>query len=127
MVKQKKVPLTLEERKSKARWARIFKVYGITRDDYNTLDMGRCIVCLRDWGDSVRPNVDHDHVTGEIRGLLCNYCNHRRVGRHRDPQLLHRIGDYLTPPFTGFIIPKKKKTRKKRAVAKPSSIRKKKI
>lgn len=33
--------------------------------------LGRCEICQRDgWVD-----VDHDHVSGKVRGLLCRGCN----------------------------------------------------
>lgn len=105
---------TLEEKREKARWSRILRVYGITKEQYDEIDAGRCHICLRDWSDSVRPCVDHDHHTGEVRGIICLYCNHRLVGRHRDADLIYRIGDYLSAPRRGWIVPKKKK-RKKRA------------
>lgn len=117
--KQKQTP---EQKRQKARWSRIFKIYGLTKEQYDDLDTGSCPACLRTWNDTVRPAIDHDHVSGEIRGLLCGYCNHYRVGRHRDPALLFRIAEYLTPPFTGFIIPTKPKKKKKKPLAKKSLI-----
>jgi hypothetical protein len=44
--------------------------------------------------------------------LLCRYCNHRLVGRHRDSRLLRRIADYLDVG-TGWFVPEKKKRRRK--------------
>jgi len=114
--KPKKKPT--QEQKERARWRRIFKVYGITKEQYDDIDTGSCFVCTRDWSDNVRPNIDHDHVTGEVRGLLCNYCNHYRVGRHRDYELVFRIATYLKGPHTGWIVPPKpKRKRKKRKKA----------
>lgn len=102
------------KRREAARWARIKRVYGLTKEQYEELDYGHCVICLRDWSQSVRPCIDHDHSSGEIRGLLCSYCNHRVVGRHRDWTLLQRVADYLKSPRKGWVVPpKKRKTRKK--------------
>lgn len=42
-----------------------------------------------------RLHIDHDHETGEVRGLLCNHCN-RGIGAFRDrPELLELAILYL--------------------------------
>lgn len=39
--------------------------------------------------------MDHDHITGALRGLLCNFCN-RALGNMRDnPVALRQAADYL--------------------------------
>lgn len=103
-----------QARKEKARWQRIFRVYGITKEQYDEIDTGSCEVCLRPWSDTVKPCVDHDHHTGDVRGILCFYCNHRVVGRHRDGDLIQRVADYLKAPRKGWIVPKKKPKKRKR-------------
>lgn len=50
---------------------------------YNAHD-GRCEIC----GNPPRPggrdlNMDHDHATGEFRGMLCDNCN-AGIGRFKD-------------------------------------------
>lgn len=58
--------------------------YGLTLDDYNDMlrrQAHRCAVCRRAetvkgrGGQTRRLAVDHDHVTGAVRGLLCHRCN----------------------------------------------------
>lgn len=101
----------------KARRGHLLRTYGITLEQYDELlarQDGLCPVCMRPSTEfPVRLAVDHDHKTGEVRGLLCNYCNHRLVGRHRDPELLRRIADYLEVGTGWFVPPKKKKPRRR--------------
>ncbi|MGD9682626.1 MAG: endonuclease domain-containing protein [Candidatus Obscuribacterales bacterium] len=108
--------------KERARWARIKRVYGLSKEQYEEIDPGHCFICLRSWGNSVNPCIDHDHVTGVVRGVLCRYCNHRVLGRHRDTNILRRVVDYLDRPRKDWIVPKKK--RKKRGRKSPKTSRK---
>jgi hypothetical protein len=43
---------------------------------------GRCAICGRDLARLVH---DHDHETGQVRGLLCRRCN-AREGHASDPE-----------------------------------------
>jgi hypothetical protein len=68
--------------------------YGITAAEYDVLlaeQGGLCALCRE------RPaeHVDHDHVFGHVRGLLCSCCN-QGLGNFRD-QLTHLRAavDYL--------------------------------
>jgi hypothetical protein len=72
------------------RWA-----YGLQPVDFDALlaaQRGRCPICLL---PLVKPMVDHDHRTGEVRGLLCGPCN-RGLGHFQDaPGLCWRAALYL--------------------------------
>ena len=57
---------------------------GCTPEQYDVLykeQNGRCAVCGKEYGHITRRGVraklavDHDHGSGEIRGLLCTGCN----------------------------------------------------
>lgn len=50
--------------------------YGITLEEYDLMysnQKGRCAICNE---KKSKLCIDHNHTTGEIRGLLCKQCNH---------------------------------------------------
>ena len=59
--------------------------YGLSFDDYSKLLKSqdyKCAICKTADMKTKRTEwfaVDHDHETGEVRGLLCNHCN-RGIG-----------------------------------------------
>jgi hypothetical protein len=86
----------------RARWARNRRLreYGITQADYDVLfeqQDGRCAICGRAesgaWGGLLP--VDHDHKTGEVRGLLCHHCNGGLGQFGDDPDRLLAAAAYL--------------------------------
>jgi hypothetical protein len=71
---------------------RLKVTYGITLDEYDKLfdaQRGLCAICGQPethtsrYGGVFRLAVDHNHTTGNIRGLLCSTCN-RAVGLLKD-------------------------------------------
>ncbi len=75
--------------------------YGLTPEDYDAIlqaQHGGCALCERTTATRTgKPlHVDHNHRTGEVRGLLCDYCNRKRLGRGREDSAMHlKIADYL--------------------------------
>lgn len=82
--------------------------YGISLQEYELLLQQQnycCLICSTS-SNTIRKTkitsnkqlhfaVDHNHLTGKIRGLLCNQCN-RALGMFKDsPILLQKALDYL--------------------------------
>lgn len=81
------------------RWRSTVESHGITVDRYyELLDIqgGTCICgCPNPQPNGKRLAVDHDHQTGEVRGILCEWCN-RALGYAKDrPEVLRMLADYL--------------------------------
>jgi hypothetical protein len=54
------------------------EAYGLTEAEYARMlseQGGGCGICGRVGHTQHRLGVDHDHVTGRVRGLLCSNCN----------------------------------------------------
>ncbi len=61
---------------------------------------GVCAICHQpervEWRGKIRAlNVDHDHSTGRVRGLLCNVCNHVLGAFGDDPERFRTAISYL--------------------------------
>jgi hypothetical protein len=76
--------------------------YGMTEQDYEAILAGQGGVCAICGGAQLERNgstkfhVDHDHVSGNIRGLLCTICN-RQVAwleKHYDKIMAHLANDH---------------------------------
>lgn len=89
--------------------ASIVKTYGLSADEYDAMlaaQGGRCAIC-RARPKSKRLAVDHDHRTGEVRGLLCSRCNHDLLGSAWDSMAMAAaLWHYMnTPPASGAWLP----------------------
>ncbi len=79
---------------------RLLRVYGITRAAYEQLlsnQGGSCAICgIRSPGkDRTMWCVDHDHDTGDVRGLLCGQCNAGIGNLRDDPIIIERAAQYV--------------------------------
>lgn len=83
----------------------VHKKYGITTVEYDAMvdvHQGLCAICGKPQqavngltGKMFDMNVDHDHETKKVRGLLCHNCN-RGLGMFQDSaDLLRRAAEYL--------------------------------
>jgi hypothetical protein len=75
--------------------------YGMSFKQYEEMlfsQDGVCAICKAEPPvnqHKTRLNIDHDHSTGKVRGLLCDCCN-RALGLMRDnTDLLQKAIDYL--------------------------------
>jgi hypothetical protein len=81
------------------RRAELKRLYGITLEEYAEIfskQNGVCAICLEECKTRKSLSVDHNHLTGKVRGLLCNRCN-RAIGMFNDDvDILERAKKYIT-------------------------------
>jgi ribosomal protein L24E len=78
--------------------ARLKREYGITAADYEALLVqqgGCCAICCSEPSPDRRLSVDHNHVTGDVRGLLCQSCNSVLGYAYDNPERLRAAAKYL--------------------------------
>jgi hypothetical protein len=72
-------------------------------EDYDEMFIsqdGKCAVCGSEniiKGEREMLCVDHDHKTGEVRGLLCRDCNLAAGLLEDDPERALKLSEYLSP------------------------------
>lgn len=75
--------------------------YGITIEEFENmlkLQNDRCAICSFEFdysSQSKGPNVDHDHKTGNVRMILCRFCNNLLGYADDDIEILQQVIDYL--------------------------------
>ena len=77
----------------------LFQKFGIRFEDYKKMydaQKGCCAICERHSDKFHRSlNVDHDHVSGKIRGLLCTPCNTVLGRMEENVKWFHNCLSYL--------------------------------
>lgn len=80
----------------RARWRALERKYGLLQHEYEAIfvaQRGCCAIC------GLRPRrlvVDHDHASGQVRGLLCSNCNFAVGELDDDVTRCTAAADYLS-------------------------------
>lgn len=81
--------------------------YGLTEEQWTALLIAvgwRCPACNKPFSAARRPQVDHNHLTGLVRGPLCAPCNIAVGERHDLAVWFARVAEYLNNPPAVSII-----------------------
>ena len=74
------------------------KKYKLDIADIHELLAGQgyaCALCRETGWCGHAPQVDHDHATGRVRGILCRRCNAALGMGKDDPAILRTRAEYL--------------------------------
>ena len=100
---------TPEQKRDHGRRNMLKHNYGITVEQYEAIfeaQGGLCAICREPEPrrakstatDRMAMPVDHDHASGEVRGLLCSNCNITLGLMKDDPDRLEAAANYLRNP-----------------------------
>lgn len=92
-----------EKKAQNTRRSTLLIKYGLTLEQYEQMwadQRGVCALCEREpkpdsTGCATILHVDHDHVTGRVRALLCKDCNNGLGHFLDDAEVLRRAADYI--------------------------------
>jgi hypothetical protein len=104
-------------RKKRIRKCNLKRTFGVTPEWFDLQlekQNGGCAVCgATEDGRGKSLHVDHDHTTGEIRGLLCMRCNtlagcvdNALAVQRATPELMSRVEEYVLLSGTGLKVPR---------------------
>lgn len=90
-----------KETKTQRRKWMLKSVYGITAQQFESMVIeqnNKCKLCgaSAETGAYKTLYVDHNHVTGKIRSLLCGYCNTGLGMFKESPELLIKASQYVS-------------------------------
>jgi hypothetical protein len=84
----------------------LMRKFGITPERYDEMlraQDGGCAVCQKPPRDDISLHVDHDHVTGAVRGLLCFSCNAALGHLNEDRERITALSIYLLEHDAEFV------------------------
>jgi hypothetical protein len=92
-----------DRHKAKSKGLRRGRRYGVSPEQFVAMlseQRGVCAICqqpetLIRHGEVQQLSIDHNHETGEVRGLLCNNCNRATGLFQDDPNILIKAAAYL--------------------------------
>jgi len=89
-----------EKRKYQKRKSKLKIAYGITPEQVGEMiksQNSRCAICGTEnpGGTHNKWNIDHDHKTGKVRGILCHYCNVTLGNVNDSVVILEKMIEYL--------------------------------
>jgi hypothetical protein len=85
--------------KSSLREWYLLKTYNLTLEQYNKMwinQNGCCAICKKHELEIQKLHVDHNHDTGQVRGLLCPQCNKGLGLFYDNKEYLETAIKYLT-------------------------------
>jgi len=104
---------TPERRRNLQKHSHLFRIYGLTLKAYRNMSESqghKCAICGKEENGkhnrgsetiSLQLSVDHDHITGDVRALLCTKCN-KALGLFNDNiDLLQDALEYLKSHRSG--------------------------
>jgi hypothetical protein len=99
-----RLPVLPEGNVKDARLRARLRKYGLTPAQYVAFCRMKkgCWICGKTKRKDGKPlvlNIDHDHVTGRVRGRLCFRDNKYFIGRRRDSRMYKAAVDYLDSTF----------------------------
>ncbi len=77
-------------------WTDKLKKYHLEQVDFIKMfdeQGGKCAICERVFRSS--PHTDHNHRTGQVRGLLCYTCNFGLGKFQEKSEILERAAEYV--------------------------------
>lgn len=78
------------------RFTQVKVKFGLSKEEYLDLmkSYPNCAVCKISL-KGLKRCIDHDHITGKVRGVTCQNCNLALGAAHDDSQVILRAIDYL--------------------------------
>jgi hypothetical protein len=69
--------------------------YGLTTEEFSAMLLAQNNKCKICGDEMLPPQVDHNHLTSEVRSLLCRPCNTSLGLLREDPQILRNMISYI--------------------------------